>query len=394
MKRLPDKGGRAEEALREYFLKAGYYAVRGVPYVYDHSEVTDVDIWLYIRPSPLGRERISVDSKDRGKPKALERILWAKGLQATLGLERCIVATTDKRPLVRRFGQEHDVLVLDGDMLSRLVASRLAESSDRISEEEFVSQIDANIDRLLGRWHRRMLEAKSRLLSSLDFNGCNAWLEDFEYFAHETLISGRRDVSCRLVYLILSFLLIGLDYSTRSLAFDPAEVRRAAVQDGFRYGNGGWSKVEHALKLTTSLIDTYAPEAAALGAKMRGQLANDAALLRVDILAEYFTRTDVTRELFNLARLFESHAFARQVIAPSTLEPSLQAVLGVILDFLSIDRVTFFKALDGPVRKSRVSSRPDALVSEKSLVPPTRADDTNQEERQPTGSAREDESDG
>lgn len=61
--------------------------------------MTDVNVWLYLRPSPLGREHIMVDAKDRGKPKAMERILWAKGLQSVLGVKAsAIVATTDKRP--------------------------------------------------------------------------------------------------------------------------------------------------------------------------------------------------------------------------------------------------------------------------------------------------------
>jgi hypothetical protein len=66
--------------------------------------VTDVDIWLYSRPSPLTRERANVDIKRKKTPQALERIFWAKGLQQVLSLERCVVATTDTRPDVREFG--------------------------------------------------------------------------------------------------------------------------------------------------------------------------------------------------------------------------------------------------------------------------------------------------
>lgn len=344
----PDKGGRTEEALREYFLRAGYFAVRGVPFWYDGVDVTDVDIWLYIRPSPLGRERICVDAKDRGKPKALERILWTKGLQAILGLERCIVATTDKRPTVRNFGDEHGVLVFDGNMLGRLASSKISDSPDRISEEEFVSQIEAHpgVDRLLGQWRQRMLEAKSRLLTSLSFDGCNAWLEDLEYFSNETLTSSRRVISCRLVYLIISYLLIGVDYSMRSLAFEPAEERRRALQEGFRYGSGGREGAHRALKMATTLIDAYAPDAAGLSAHLRNQLVSDAGLLRVDALAEYFTRSEVSREMFSYARMFEAQAFARSLVPPQNLDPSLQGVIGVSLDFLGVDRNAFFKALE------------------------------------------------
>jgi len=341
----PDKGGRTEEALREYFLKAGYYAARGVPFVYGDTDVTDVDIWLYIRPSPLGRERVSVDAKDRGKPKALERILWAKGLQAILGFERCIVATTDRRPVVRKFGDQNNVLVLDGNMLSRLTMSSTKEPSDRISEEEFLHEVEADdSDRFLGKWRSRMVSAKALLLNSLGFDGCNSWLEDFYYFANETTTSSRRATACRLSYLVLSYLLLGIDYSMRTLAFEPPEERRRALQEGFRYGSNGRDGVDRALSLATTLIETYAPDAGASGSQMRARLANDAGLLKVDILAEYFTRPDIFRDLFGFAKAFEAHAFARVFTPPHSLEPSLQGIVGVVLDFLGMDRVSFFKS--------------------------------------------------
>src|SRR5688572_18729099 len=103
----PDKGGRIEEALREYFLSVGYFAVRGVPFTFDSLTVSDIDVWLYTRVSPLHCERALVDAKNRGTPKALERIVWAKGMQSILGLERSIVATTDKRPETKSFGDRH-----------------------------------------------------------------------------------------------------------------------------------------------------------------------------------------------------------------------------------------------------------------------------------------------
>jgi len=83
------KGEATEEILREYFLKLGYFVVRSIPYKYNQFDVTDVDIWLYSRPSPLTRERTNVDVKRKKTPQALERIFWAKGLQQVLSLERC-----------------------------------------------------------------------------------------------------------------------------------------------------------------------------------------------------------------------------------------------------------------------------------------------------------------
>src|SRR5690554_2769963 len=94
------KGLDTEERLRSYFLDAGYYVVRGVPLMQGTIEVTDVDLWLYLRGSALHRTRANVDIKSRVRSKALERILWAKGMQLMLRVDDAIVATQDKRDAV------------------------------------------------------------------------------------------------------------------------------------------------------------------------------------------------------------------------------------------------------------------------------------------------------
>ena len=38
------KGPRMEELLRSYFIKAGYYVARGVPFIYEGFDVTDIDL--------------------------------------------------------------------------------------------------------------------------------------------------------------------------------------------------------------------------------------------------------------------------------------------------------------------------------------------------------------
>jgi len=141
---------------------------------------TDVDLWLYARNSPLSRERVNVDIKNKKTPQALERIFWTKGLQTVLGLDSCVVATTDSRPDVRDFGLQHDVKVLDGKFLARLNKSTKSQQN-RISEEEFLRELDdGSLGRLGGDWRGRYDLSKSRLLHSLSFDGCNAWLEDID----------------------------------------------------------------------------------------------------------------------------------------------------------------------------------------------------------------------
>ena len=73
------KGYQMEENLRNYFLEMGYFVVRGVKYNFKDTEGTDIDLFLYNRPTILSRERINVDIKNKKTPQAMERIFVAKG---------------------------------------------------------------------------------------------------------------------------------------------------------------------------------------------------------------------------------------------------------------------------------------------------------------------------
>lgn len=332
-----DKGGRAEELLREYFLASGYYAVRGVPVAYADIDITDIDLWLYLRPSPLTRERVNVDAKNRSTPKAMERILWARGLQAILGLESCIVATTDHRPVVKSFGKEHGVLVLDGAFLGKL-SGRKNGGDPRLAEEELSDLLGSSKDdKLLGNWRERLSAARGRLVTQLEFDGCNGWLEDARYFLEQTA-SGRAEAACRLAYLMVSYFLIGLDYSLRTLAFDEVDVRRQALIDGFRFGSRGRTQIEQTLSTAAQLVLRFAPEAKASASNLRKQVVEELEGMPVEMLAEYFVRNEVAGELFNLARMFEGKAYSATFHRPAKLEGPCQAILGLIADFFHIDR--------------------------------------------------------
>ncbi len=51
------KGYTLEEILRAYFLKAGFFVVRGVPYNIDQEGITDIDLWLYEKSTSTARRR-------------------------------------------------------------------------------------------------------------------------------------------------------------------------------------------------------------------------------------------------------------------------------------------------------------------------------------------------
>jgi hypothetical protein len=45
-----DKGYRLEELLRAYFLRAGFFVVRSVPFQDAGDDLTDIDLWLFSPP--------------------------------------------------------------------------------------------------------------------------------------------------------------------------------------------------------------------------------------------------------------------------------------------------------------------------------------------------------
>ena len=62
-----DKGYRLEELLRAYFLRAGFFVVRSVPFQDAGDDLTDIDLWLYERPTGLpAAARLSMLSRGHG----------------------------------------------------------------------------------------------------------------------------------------------------------------------------------------------------------------------------------------------------------------------------------------------------------------------------------------
>ena len=332
------KGPAAEETLRNYFLSIGYFVVRGCKFRFNRFDVTDVDLWLYGRNSPLSRERLNVDIKSKKTPQALERIFWAKGLQSVLDLDGCIVATNDLRPDVREFGLQHQVKVLDGRFLGRLTKSGRSHL-ERITEEQFVAELEqASLGKLGGDWKGRYEASKSRVLDSMTFDGCNAWLDDMDYFFGqvESLPSGAAP-AWRMVYSTSAYFLISVDFILREHVAAEHEQRRTLLDSGFRYGTAGKSFTEKVGRMAAALVDSVISQPG-VAESIERELIDQAASVRAELLAEYFSKAATQSGLFEAARELEAAAFAIQVPLPSTMTTGAQSLLGVFADFFGLDR--------------------------------------------------------
>jgi hypothetical protein len=349
-KALP-KGYRMEELLRRYFIRNGYFTVRGVPFVYEGFDITDIDIWLYDRPSPVSRHRIIVDTKNKSTPKAIERIFWTKGLQQVLGIEQSIVATTDTRSAVSDFGKEQDVLILDGSFLDRLEKSPgSAPFENRLTEEQFVDLLATyHPTKESGDWKGRYKGAKRPLARSLGYNSVNGWLIDAKFFAEQAhLVLTHREVALRLLYMFISFISIAVDFVMKDLAFSESSAKLRALNDGLRYGAQGAAGTKEVLGLATGLIEQYAPEQRVLGTRIREGLRRELEAIPTKILAEFFAKHSVSQELFNIAKELEAAAYSTTFVAPATLSAASKGMLGVLLDFWEMDRRAVLQNGDPP----------------------------------------------
>jgi hypothetical protein len=332
-----------EELLRRYFIRSGYFTVRGVPFVYDGFDVTDIDIWLYDRPSSVSRHRIIVDVKNKNTPKAIERIFWTRGLQLVLGVEQSIVATKDTRPSVSEFGKEQNVLILDGYFLERLEKSPAGEPFEkRLTEEQFVGLLGTySPTKEGGDWKGRYKGAKRPLVRGLGYNAVNEWLNEAKFFAEQAhLVITHREIALRMLYMFVSFIMIAVDFVMKDLAFSEASAKLTALSDGLRYGSQGPAGTREVLALATGLIEQYAPEQRVLGMRIREGLQRDLEAIPTKILAEFFAKQSVSHELFKVAKELEAAAYSTALVPPGALSGATKAVLGILLDFWELDRTS------------------------------------------------------
>lgn len=371
--KLP-KGYEMEEVLRRYFIRAGYFTVRGVPFVYEGFDITDVDIWLYDRPSSVSRHRIIVDIKNKKTPQVIERIFWTKGLREVLGVEQAIVATTDKRSAVSDFGKEQDILILDGAFLDRL--SKTSEALDkRLSEEQFVELLGTySPTKAGGDWKGRYKGAKRPLARELGYNAINAWLVDARYFAEQArLVVTHREVALRMLYMFISFIAIAFDFVMKDLAFAEPTAKLATLNDGLRHGSQGAAGTKRVLELATGLIDQYAPEQRHLGIRIKEGLNRELESIPTKILAEYFAKQGVSQDLFAVAKELESAAYSSAFVPPDALSPSAKGTIGVLLDFWELDRKAVLQNGNSPKKKTddsvEVAKNPGSDSAQSSLLP-------------------------
>ena len=348
-KKTGQKGPLLEEVLRDYFLRAGYFVVRGVPYRIDGNDLTDIDLWLYERPTGSARRRQIVDAKAKSKPKTVERLLWTKGLAEALDVNGAYVATTDTRPIIRKIAKKINILIFDGKDLQRIRESNKVRFSGHLTDDELQKMIRAtDEDRKSKDFQLNFLDVKSSLIDNFGPNTIVRALENLAYFSSQVTSaypnSPAAKLAGRLTYFSGALVAIGLDAVGVDTAFRPLEDRREILVNSIRYGNtdteAGLEKVRLALGLVRQYADNGSVVAQVIGERTSEKFSS----IPAEIIADEIVRMGTKETLFSVARKLERACYLQICPNYDELDTPVKSFLGALLDFSGIDRKIFAMA--------------------------------------------------
>ena len=363
------KGYELEELLRAYFIRAGVFAVRGVPLRHEGEDLTDIDIWLYERPTGSSRRRQIVDAKSKTKPKAVERLLWTKGLHELLGVDGSYVATTDTRPILKTLSRRIGVSVLDGTDIKRMSDSDKVLFEDRISEDEMYRKIrELDNSRQNKEVYTRYDDLKSALIDGFGDSTANRAIEHVSHFSNASTLahpgSDASEVLIRMVYFSASLAAIALDFAVTKVSFKSSDERRRTIQNVIRYGEEDEALGLEKVRVATALIERYANNGPAIAHKVRRAVADDYESIPAEIIADHVTKNMRADDLFKVARLLELRAFSKQVIGFDDLEKEEKSFLGMLFDFCGIARSSVANSWSTPNAARGVAAKSAQSLSE------------------------------
>jgi hypothetical protein len=346
MSRSGDKGYRLEELLRAYFLRAGFFVVRAVPFQHAGDDLTDIDLWLYERPTGSSRRRQIVDSKSKTKPKAVERLLWTKGLAQLLDVDGAYVATTDSRPMLRGISQKLGIAVLDGADIRRIAESDKVAYPERIAEEDLLAQITATDKQRRNKDLQLVYhDIKYSLIDNFGAGTINRALDAFGQLARTAVTSHpgteAAGIALRLAYFAASVVAVSLDYIGSEVSFRTAEERQAALVNAIRYGNIDETAGLERMRLAAALIQKYAPNGDAVARTVDLAVKKDLKNIPAEIIAEFVVRNTKSDDLFQIAKRLEHFGMSRVLTSFDFLGADEKAFTAVLLDYTGVDRSRF-----------------------------------------------------
>ncbi len=348
-KKTGQKGRKLEELLRGYFLRAGFFVIRSVPLRLDGEDLTDIDLWLYERPTGTSRRRQIVDAKTRTKPKTVERLFWTKGLSEALNMDGAYVATPDSRPAIRRIARKLGLSIFDGSDLRRIEASDKVRMPERLTDEELrelVRSVDK--ERRSKEFTTQFLDVKASVVDNFSARTIVRALEATSYFASAAVSaypnSPTAMLAGRLSYLSASLVAVGLDAIGVDAAFSSAEERRTIFINAIRYGNTDRVEGLEKLRVATALVRKYVENGSAIAQMIEEKFSKELNEIPAEIIADQLVRMGPNETLFTVARELERASHLKACPSFDHLDTTAKAFLGALLDYCSIERTKFATA--------------------------------------------------
>jgi hypothetical protein len=306
-----------------------------------------------------------VDAKNRRSPKVSERIIWASGLRAALGVDGAIVATTDRRPAARNLAKALNVVLLGGDAVTKLTHSEQLNKAGQLRSEELdqaVKRIDDS--RRTSEWRQNLRDARGSLISGMGIQSANRNLEASRFFAEQVVAaqphSEQAQIALRLFYLTSALAAISLDFAIADQAFRSQDERRDAIISGVRFGDAEGVSTLATVRTAVGLARKYAENGAAVAKQIEYGFTGDADRIPAEIIADYVSRISASDALFNIAREIERASSGLELPSFDDMSSEAKSLLGVFLDFNRISREKVAEAWSrkamGPIEKSTATS--------------------------------------
>lgn len=343
-----DKGGHAEEALRQYFKELGSYVLRGVPVKEGAETVTDIDLWVYTRTSPLSRHIAIVDIKNKKKGKAFERAVWVKGLQIALQADEAIIASQGAKDSVHSFAVRMNVRVLSSSIFEAIV-KRFPDPQDRLSAED-VDQQWRSVALGVENIKARVDLCKVEISRGISFQALNAWIDEAASLLKLMVERERNGPGpiTRAVYFVCSLISIGSDFLGREHALSDHLMRREHFRQGLLFGRTDGSSGKSYLDFAQSLATEFFDPSGAAAAQMRAGFENAVKDMPIEGLVDLFAKPNSGSELMKAALSLESASFASQLTRPADLGSSeAKAIIGLLSDFAGLRRSDVLGQKDG-----------------------------------------------
>lgn len=310
-------GETYEESVKDFFIKNGYFTIKGLLYKDGKHLITDVDIWGYKNFGSYSYEKIIVDCKNKKRPKMAERILWTIGLKSSLSIEKAFVAVNKRNYEFQEFAVKNNIQILDPSVID------VKTNFENIVEDEFYEILNKN-ESVGSLFKENYEELKSLAIGKLDIKSLNKVLYIVKHFIERHSINPDT-ATFRMVLFSLSILFLLLDMLHMKYKSISEEYSMNKILDGIKYGDD-----TNKIKQFSEVISKITNEPYN---KIYNQLLEQGST-NIEIVKEGILQKN---DFFETALMLNNYAYAKVV----TLNSIAKSKILIFCDYFDVKRIDF-----------------------------------------------------